>query len=139
MIYVLIQFSLLIFLGYNTPWNEYSIASIILFSFSILFGVWAILSMGIKNLSIFPNPRAGIKIITKGPYKWTRHPMYTSVIIFSAGMLLLNPVWYMYLAFVLLIADLILKLKYEEKKLLQNFEKYKDYKNNSYCLIPFIY
>jgi protein-S-isoprenylcysteine O-methyltransferase Ste14 len=65
--------------------------------------------------------------------------MYTSVIIFSAGMVLLNPAWYMYLAFILLVADLILKLKYEEIKLLQIFEKYDEYKKNSYCLIPFIY
>lgn len=139
MIYVIIQFSLLAFMGYNTPWSDYSAVSVVLFSFSILLGSWSILSMGLKNLSIFPRPKQDIKIRTNGPYKWIRHPMYTSVIIFSIGLLLLNPVWYMYLAFIVLVADLIMKLEYEEKKLLQIFENYSDYKKNSYCLIPFIY
>ena len=65
--------------------------------------------------------------------------MYTAVIIFSVTMLLMNPVWQMYLAWLFLVTDLIFKLRYEEKKLLKKFEKYSDYKKGTYSLIPYIY
>ena len=139
MIYVIIQFFLLFYMGHKTPWENYTYHSIVLFSGSIILGIWAIHSMGLSNLSIFSNPKVNSKIKTTGPYKIIRHPMYTAVLIFSFGMLLMNPILQMYLALFLLIIDLVLKLRFEEKKLQEKFEEYTQYKKTTYYLIPFIY
>ena len=139
MIYVLIQFSVLLYMGINVNWINFTFPSIFLFGISIFLGIWALLSMGLNNLSVFPKPKDNIKIRINGPYKIIRHPMYTAVILFSLGMLFMNPVWSMYVAVFLLIADLVSKLRYEEKKLQKRFEEYNEYKTTTYCIIPFIY
>ena len=139
MIFVIIQFSLLFYMALITSWTEYPGISIVLFVLSVFLGIWAILSMGINNLSILPNPKVNSKIKISGPYKIVRHPMYSSVILFSFGMLIMNPVWQMYSALFLLVVDLVMKLRFEEKKLEQKFEEYREYKKRTYYLIPYIY
>jgi len=126
-------------MGLNTYRAGYSGISISLFVISLFLGIWAVLSMGLANLSIFPIPKVNSKIKKTGPYKIIRHPMYTAVLVFSFGMLLMNPIWQMYLALFLLIIDLVLKLRFEEKKLQEKFEGYGEYKKTTYYLIPFIY
>jgi protein-S-isoprenylcysteine O-methyltransferase Ste14 len=37
--------------------------------------------------------RDGHELIERGPYRWVRHPMYTSFLVMSAGMLLLSANW----------------------------------------------
>ena len=37
-------------------------------------------------------PRAGT-LVTVGPYRWVRHPMYTSFFVFNSGMWLLTSNW----------------------------------------------
>lgn len=139
MIFVLVQFTLLFYMALITHWKNFSAAALILITSALVIGVWAILAIGITNLTIFPTPKKNIKFKTSGPYKWIRHPMYTAVIIFSLGLLAMNPVWVMILAFILLVLDLLLKLRYEENKLLLKFEEYKEYKSKTYRIIPFIY
>lgn len=46
---------------------------------------------------------------------------------------------YTTVAFVVLLVDLLLKLRYEETLLIQRFPEYKEYIKNSYRLFPFIY
>jgi len=139
MLYVLIQFSLLGYMIYNTPWMDSGRISFVFFFLSIILGLWAFKSMGLSSFSVFPDPKTTGKISLSGPYKHVRHPMYTSVILFSIGMIIANPVWQMYLAVIVLIIDLLFKLSYEEKKLLEKFETYREYKKNSWSLLPFIY
>lgn len=122
-----------------THWNNFSVPAFILITSALFLGIWAILAMGISNLTIFPTPKKNIEFKTSGPYEWIRHPMYTSVLLFSLGMLVMNPGLVMSVAFTLLVFDLILKLRYEEKILLLKFEEYKNYKSKTYKIVPFIY
>ena len=138
-IFVLIQFTLLFYMAFITSWKNFSMAALIIITSALVIGVWAILAMGITNLTIFPAPKKNIKFTTTGPYKWVRHPMYSSVLLFSLGMLVMNPVWVMILAYFLLLLDLVLKLRYEENKLLHKLEEYKEYQSKTYRIIPFIY
>lgn len=37
------------------------------------------------NFNIVPEPRRGAHLVTTGPYRWVRHPMYLSLLLFMAG------------------------------------------------------
>ncbi len=139
MVYVIIQFILLVFIAISADWTNLGVVSVILFIFSAALGVWAVFTVGIEKVRVMPDLRKGAHLVTHGPYKLVRHPMYSAVLILCSGLVLSNPSWYMILGFVLLFIDLVFKLRYEEKMLLKVFPDYKKYKIGTYYFIPFIY
>ncbi|KAA3609723.1 MAG: isoprenylcysteine carboxylmethyltransferase family protein [Calditrichaeota bacterium] len=139
MVFVIIQFALLFFMGIVTNWENIKMASIILILAAIILGLWAIFTMGIYKVNVLPDIKKGATLVTHGPYKLIRHPMYTSLLVLCTGLILSNPVWYMFLGFLFLLIDLVFKLRYEEKKLVAVFPEYEKYKSGTYYFIPFIY
>ena len=80
------------------------------------------------------------KVITTGPYKIVRHPMYSAVLLmYSFGPLALGSYWAM-IGSVLLILILIARINNEEKVLLRELEGYQDYlEKTKYRLVPGIW
>ena len=82
-----------------------------------------------RNLSPFPRPKKNSNLVTKGIYRYTRHPMYYSLIVISIGVFIIKlSIYYLFLTISL---ALILKLKIvlEEKYLMNKFKNYLLYKN----------
>jgi protein-S-isoprenylcysteine O-methyltransferase Ste14 len=46
-----------------------------------------------SNWSPFVEQPPGGMLVTSGPYRWVRHPMYTSFLLYNAGMMLLVSNW----------------------------------------------
>lgn len=79
------------------------------------------------------------ELITNGPYKYIRHPIYSCVILmfigtflyygnpFSIVLIIIIPIW------------LLLRVKKEEIMIKLFGKKYKDYMKNSKRLIPWVY
>jgi len=82
-----------------------------------------------RNLSPFPRPITKGKLVTTGIYRFTRHPMYYSLIFISVGVFIIN--LSIYHLFLLISLALIIKLKIalEEKYLTNKFQNYLIYKN----------
>ncbi len=99
---------------------------IIIISLIILF--LAIKDLG-RNLSPFPRPINNSKLVTKGIYRFTRHPMYYSLIFISLGVFLINlSIYYLFLS--LSLAFIIkFKISLEEEYLNNKFKNYLLYKN----------
>jgi protein-S-isoprenylcysteine O-methyltransferase Ste14 len=106
---------------------------------SILILSWSVSVMSFSKLNVFPDVRKGAILISQGPYKLIRHPMYLAVILFSLSVVLefLNPLRLLIL--LVLVITLIYKIEFEEKLLIKNFNKYPDYRKTTKKLIPFIY
>ena len=99
---------------------------IILISFIILFV--AIKDLG-RNLSPFPRPINNSNLVTTGIYRFTRHPMYYSLIFISFGVFITKlSIYYLFLSISL---ALIIKFKIalEEQYLNNKFKNYLIYKN----------
>jgi len=82
-----------------------------------------------KNLSPFPRPINNSKLVTTGIYRFTRHPMYYSLIFISIGLFIIKlSIYYLFLTLSL---ALIIKFKIalEEKYLINKFKNYLLYKN----------
>ena len=82
-----------------------------------------------RNLSPFPRPINNSNLVTSGIYRFTRHPMYYSLIFISIGVFIIKlSIYYLFLTISL---ALIIKFKIdlEEKYLMNKFKNYLLYKN----------
>jgi protein-S-isoprenylcysteine O-methyltransferase Ste14 len=79
-------------------------------------------------------------VITTGPYKFVRHPMYSAVLLmYCFGPLALGSYWAMF-GSVLLIFMLVARIKSEETVLANELDGYQDYlQKTTYRLVPGIW
>ncbi len=80
-----------------------------------------------SNLTVFPTPTENAELLTHGFFRYSRHPIYSGILMAAIGYAL-----YKYSIYKLLIAGLLfiwfyLKSTYEEKQLAQKFNSYKEY------------
>ena len=82
-----------------------------------------------RNLSPFPRPINNSNLVTKGIYRFTRHPMYYSLIFISFGVFITKlSIYYLFLS-TSLILIIKFKIALEEQYLKNKFKNYFLYKN----------
>ena len=109
-----------------SPFSSFVGFLIIIIAFIIL--LFAIKYLG-RNLSPFPRPINNSKLVTSGIYRFTRHPMYYSLIFISFGVFIIKlSIYYLFLSTSL---GLIIKFKIalEEQYLIDKFKNYSLYQN----------
>lgn len=102
-------------------------------------GLWALYIMGLRQVKVFPEVASQGKLIVSGPYRWVRHPMYTSVLLVTLAWTLGDPLSYRILLWVGLVMTLSVKLQYEERLLRERFPEYETYRRQTKRLIPFVW
>lgn len=136
---VTLQFICILLLLSGTALNPLSVLSCILITLSIILVLWAIISMQKSKLRIFPEPAADAVLITAGPYRLIRHPMYTAILLGSTGLLITGFTPTRLAIAMALTVVLIIKLFWEEKMLSQKFDGYANYMKRTARLFPFIF
>jgi len=91
-----------------------------------------------KQFNIYIVIRKDHKLIKKGPYRYIRHPLYTSTILIFLGLAgTLSSVIGVIATVMLIIPAILLRIKREEYYLEKKFGKqYKNYKKSTKSLIP---
>lgn len=87
---------------------------------SIPLGYWIFHSLGL-NVSPTEVTRVGHKLVTHGPYRWVRHPLYTVGILFWLSLILLTGMWWLALGLLPAGAFLLWRTPREEAKLIETF------------------
>ena len=139
MVLVAIQFVLIALIMFSGPlWpTHWGLRGMMVLGGII--GLWAFLAMGLGNIRPFPEiPQHG-KLVVHGPYRWVRHPMYTSVLLVTLAWTLGNPLHYRILLWGGLVMTLSVKLRYEERLLLARFPSYEEYRLRTTRIIPFLF
>ncbi|PKP22975.1 MAG: hypothetical protein CVU05_01355 [Bacteroidetes bacterium HGW-Bacteroidetes-21] len=54
---------------------------------------WAVLSMNLDTLNVFPVVRKNAKFVHRGPYRIIRHPMYVSLFLFFIPLIVVHFSW----------------------------------------------
>lgn len=101
--------------------------------------LWAFMAMGLGNIRAFPEiPQHG-RLVVHGPYRWVRHPMYTSVLVITLAWMVEHPLPFRMALWVGLVVTLLVKLRYEEQLLLARFPSYEAYRRRTKRVIPFLF
>ncbi len=90
------------------------------------------------NWSVSNTVKQGHQLITGGPYRWIRHPMYASMIliVLGSGMILDN---YLIIgSSALVTCGYVVRARAEESLLRAEFAAYRDYQRKTRMLVPFI-
>ncbi|MEO8822300.1 MAG: isoprenylcysteine carboxylmethyltransferase family protein [Ginsengibacter sp.] len=106
------------------------------FSFAgIVISITSLLALN-KNLSPFPTPKPGAELIQSGIYKYTRHPIYSSILFFTFGFSLYSENTLRLIIFFLLLILFRFKAIYEEKLLEDKYSNYDTYKKTTGMFLP---
>lgn len=136
---VILQFLFIALVIYPFNIDNNSTAWLVLSLLGGIIGIYTLLHNRLGNFSVYPEPINGAKLITSGPYRWVRHPMYLSLLLFVLGIALYNGSLWNLLGVVLLLAVLMGKMFKEETHLKQQFTDYQSYCKSSKRLLPYIY
>lgn len=100
---------------------------------------WSVTAMSLRQMRPMPEVVDGDRLVTHGPYRWIRHPMYTAILLITVGLIGNDPALYRIVIAVALLVILILKSNREEYFLCQAYPDYPDYRKSTWQLIPLIW
>ena len=116
--------------------NNPIIIIIQLFSFCLM--IWARITFKSRSFHLTANPTEG-GLVTSGPYRWLRHPIYAAVIYFSWACLIAFPKIEVLVAVLFITVGLFTRMLFEEKALNKAYPEYAEYSKRAKRLIPFIF
>ena len=80
------------------------------------------------------------ELITRGPYHYVRHPIYTGILLMAFATTLSFGTLSACIGFLIILLGIWFKLKEEEALLVEHFpEEYSSYKNRTKILLPFLW
>jgi protein-S-isoprenylcysteine O-methyltransferase Ste14 len=103
---------------------------------SLVLALWIFRTIG-KNITSTVETREEHELVTDGPYRWVRHPLYTVGTSFFVSLSLLAANWFMGLASLVVLVMLLIRLPREEEKLIERFgDEYRSYMKRTGRLLP---
>ena len=98
--------------------------------------LWTLRSLG-PNLTDTVVTRQAHTLVTRGPYRWVRHPFYDCMALFTLSLGLMSANWFVLAAGVAVFGLLAARSRTEELKLLERFgEPYRSYRASTGRFLP---
>jgi len=99
---------------------------------------WARLTFGRRSFNAAANPKAG-GLVTTGPYRYIRHPIYTAACLFGWSGILAHWSLINVLLGALLIAGAVARMLCEERLIIEVYPEYRDYTRATRRMVPYIF
>jgi protein-S-isoprenylcysteine O-methyltransferase Ste14 len=135
---VALQFGLITVMILRGDPSRLGLAFMALAAGGFAIGLWAISANRLGNFNIRPEPKEGGTLVTGGPYRWIRHPMYLAVLVAMAAFVVAGDAA-QGLLWVLLAAVLAAKAVREERGLVLVHPGYAAYRERTRAIFPFIF
>jgi protein-S-isoprenylcysteine O-methyltransferase Ste14 len=130
------QFALIAWLIWPLTAQAWSAPALALLHCAAALGAWTILHNRPGNFNIRPEPKASGRLVTGGPYRFVRHPMYCAVLLFAAAEVLAYADPWKIAAWLVLALVLGAKAALEERGLVAQFPGYAEYAARVRRFIP---
>jgi len=115
-------------------WARWAGAGVMLVCVPLIY--WVFSSLG-KNVTTTVAIRAQHSLVTEGPYRWVRHPLYTVGFLSFMGLSLLAANWFILLMLLLGTPVIAERTHIEEARLVERFgQQYRDYMRNTGRYLP---
>lgn len=103
---------------------------------ALLLFEWLFRHLG-HNVTATSMPRSEATLVTTGPYRWVRHPMYTVVLLFTIACSLLTASWFIAACGIAAFILLALRSVTEERRLVEKFgDAYRDLQRRTGRFLP---
>ena len=136
--FVLPRLSIFHFLNFAPANPVISGLGVILCAAGMAFLVWARQHLG-GNWSQTVSIKHGHELVTSGPYRYVRHPMYLGGFVACIGSAIVGGGAWVFLL-VILGSVFLWRVAAEDKLMAQQFPtEYPDYKKRTHALIPFVW
>jgi len=100
--------------------------------------LWARVVLG-RNWSADVTLKEGHELITGGPYRWVRHPIYSGLLLLALGWAVWRGQWSGFWGLAVLVVLLLIKARSEEQLMIQHFgDAYLGYKARVKALVPYV-
>lgn len=100
--------------------------------------VWARRTFGRRSFHATATPTAG-GVVTTGPYRWIRHPIYTAVSLFAWACVLGHMSAFAVGMAVLITAGGVLRMLAEESLLRVSYPEYGEYARSTKRMVPYLF
>jgi protein-S-isoprenylcysteine O-methyltransferase Ste14 len=116
-----------------------ALGALVLVTAGMLFAYWARMHLG-RNWSGEVMVKVGHALITSGPYRWVRHPIYGGMTLALVGTALATGAPYGFIGFALILFGFLVRVRLEEALMRETFPgEYDRYSGHTARLIPGIY
>ena len=105
---------------------------------AVLLMLWARITFGRRSFNPGANPTAG-GLVTSGPYRYLRHPIYVSILLFTLTGIFSNLALASAIAGIIIIVAVFARMLCEETLLHVRYPEYAEYSRSARRLIPFLY
>ena len=118
-----------------TPWLR--LLGAVMAVVALIWFIWIHRSLG-NNLSVRLRIKESQELVTDGPYRWIRHPMYSAFYLLHLAVFFLTANWFIGVTWLAgLTAIILLRVKREEAMLLDKFgDEYRSYMEHTGRFTP---
>ena len=133
------QFALIAWLIWPFSAQIWSLPAFALLACALALGVWTLAYNRPGNFNIRPEPKASGRLVTNGPYRYLRNPMYSAVLLFAAAEVVAYRDLWKIACWVALALVLLAKAMLEERGLRALFPGYAAYAKRVRRFIPGVF
>ena len=133
---VVAQFALIGWLIWPLTPQRWSLPALALVACAAGLGLWTFVHNRPGNFNIRPEPKASGRLVTSGPYRYMRNPMYSALLLFAAAEVLAYADGWKIACWLALALVLLAKSMLEERGLRELHAGYAEYAKRVRRFIP---